>query len=216
MKYFLRHNTFILYISVIFFINIASITMQKTTIEVEGLDTLVSSSLDRVLEAIDPTIEKIQNGTIEILSIIEDRIKINVSETLYRLETNLFVLLFAIIIFFVFVFIFLNLLDVLLERYAYTAETRRFFGLAIMTIIFVWLLIAMILSTWPLENKFDVQILKYVLVALLAIVVLYFVIIWIYYLYKTLKDRREGKNILLRGRPFQNEDEILELDNMRL
>lgn len=207
-----------LYISVLFFINIASVSMQTTTIEIKDLDSLISSSLDRLLEAIDPTIDKFQNSTIEILSVLENRIKVNIWETFYWLETNLFVLLFVVIVFFIFMFILLNLLDILLIRYGYKQEERRFLGLAVITLIFVWLLIAMILSTWPLANKFDLQTLKYVLVVLLSLIVLYLIIIWICYLYdhcKQLRGHGASNKILVKGTPI-NTQENLELESVRL
>jgi amino acid transporter len=172
-----------LFISILFVINITPVAMQTITMEIKDLKSLVSSSLDRLLEAIDPTIDKFQNTTLEILSVLEDRIKVNISETLYWLETNLFVLLFAVIVFLIFIFLLLNLLDILLVRYRYLPEERRFVGLVVITIIFVWLFIAMILSTWPPTNKFNLQTLTYVLVGLLSLIVLYLIIIWICYLY---------------------------------
>jgi hypothetical protein len=57
--------------------------MQTITIEIEDLESLITTSIDRLLGAIDPTIDKFQNTTIEILSVFEDRIKINISETFY-------------------------------------------------------------------------------------------------------------------------------------
>ncbi len=183
MRYFLYQNTFMLSIAIILFINIVPIEMQTITIEIEDLESLITTSLDRLLGAIDPTIDKFQNTTIEILSVFEDRIKINISETFYSLETNLFVLLFAVIVFFIIIFVLLNLLDILLVRYGHLPAERRFVGLIVVTVIFVWLFIAMILSTWPLTNKLDLQTLKYIFVGLLSSVILYFIIIWIYYLY---------------------------------
>ena len=179
MDYFLNRNRFVLSITIMFFVNTAPVTMQ----EIEGLESLISSSLDRLLGAIDPTIDKFQNAVIEILSVFEDHIKTNISETLYWLETNLLVLLFAIIVFFIFICILLNLVDILLVRYGYLVKERRFVGLIVITVIFIWLFIAMILSTWSSANKIDLQILKYVFVGILSLVILYFIISWISYFY---------------------------------
>jgi hypothetical protein len=183
--------------------------MQTLTIEIKNLEPLSTSSLDRLLGAIDPTIDKFRHTTIEILSIIEDRIKFNILETLYWLETNLFVLLFAVIVFFIFIFVLLNLLDILLVRYEYLPAERRFVGLIVITICFVWLFIAMILSIWPTTNKIDLQTLKYVLIGLLSSVIVYFINIWIYYLYihrsnifdylRLLNGRNTRDIILTRG-----------------
>jgi hypothetical protein len=68
-------------------------------------------------------------------------------------------------------------------RYGYFPAERRFVGLIVVTVIFVWLFTAMILSTWPLTNKLDLQTLKYILVGLLSSVILYFIIAWTCYLY---------------------------------
>jgi len=172
-----------LYISIILFVNIAPVTMQSITVEIENIESLITSSLDRLLGVIDPTIDKFQNTTIEILSVLEDRIKINVSEILYWLETNLFILLFAIIVFFIFIFKLLDLLDIILVRYTFTLTQRCFAALAVITIISVWLFIAMILSAWPPTNKFDLQTLKYVSFGLLCILVLSLIGIWMFSLY---------------------------------
>jgi hypothetical protein len=102
--------------------------MLTTTIEIKDLESLINSSLDRLFATIDPTIDKVQNTSIEILSVLEDRIKVNVSETLYWFETNLFIILFAAIVFFIFIFILLNLLDSLLLRYGYTLENAVLLG----------------------------------------------------------------------------------------
>jgi hypothetical protein len=174
---------FILYISIILFVNIAPVTMQSITVEIENIESLITSSLDRLLGVIDPTIDKFQNTTIEILSVLEDRIKINTSEILYWFETNLFILLFVAIVFFIFIFKLLDLLDTLLVRYTFTLTQRRFAALAVITIISVWLFIAMILSAWPPTNKFDLQTLKYVSFGLLCILVLSLIGIWMFSLH---------------------------------
>ncbi|CAF4041161.1 unnamed protein product [Rotaria sp. Silwood1] len=172
-----------LYHSIIFFVIIVPITTQSMTIEIEGLAPLLTSLLDRFIGVIDPTIDKFQNATTEILSILENRITVNISETLYWLETNLFVVLFTVIVFFIFVLILLNLLDTILVKYDFLPEKRRFAGLALITIIFVWLFIAMVLSTWLPAANFDLQILKYILVGLLSIILLVLLLIWMWYLY---------------------------------
>jgi hypothetical protein len=164
-------------------INIAPITIQTVTVEIKDIESLSTSSLDRLLGSIDPTLDKFRYTTIEIVSFIEDRIKINIEKTLLWLETNLFVLLFAIIVLFIFIFILLNLLDILLVRYEYLPAERRFIGLIVVTIIFFWLFIVMILSIWPGMNNIDLQTLKYVLVGLLCSVIVYFIHVWICYLY---------------------------------
>jgi hypothetical protein len=209
-------NTIMLYILIIFFVNIVPVNMQTITIEIDGLDSMITSSLDRLLGAIDPTIDKFQNTTIEILSVLEDRIKVNVSETLYWLETNLFLLLFAAIVFIITILILLNLLDSLLTKYNFGPEKRPFAGLAVITVICFWLFIAMVLSAWPPTSKFDLQTLQYVLVALLSLVVLFLIGVWIYCLYsnwnyihnyfKTLCNRGKRSNIIRQGRePSDNE-----------
>ncbi|CAF0878006.1 unnamed protein product [Rotaria sordida] len=63
-----------LYPTIIFFVIIAPITTQSVTIEIEGLAPLLTSLLDRFIEVIDPTLDKFQNVTTEILSVLENRI----------------------------------------------------------------------------------------------------------------------------------------------
>ena len=183
MKYSLSQNTIMLYILIIFFVNITQVFMQTITIEIEDLEPLVTSSLDRLLGAIDPTIDKFQNTTVEILSVLEDRIKFNISETLYWLETNLFVLLFAIIVFLIVILILLILLDILLTKYNFTLDKRLYAGLAVITFILVWLFIAIVLSTWPPTNRINLETLKYVLVGLMSLVILFLIGVWIRSLY---------------------------------
>jgi hypothetical protein len=193
---------FTLYISIIFFVDIAPVTMQTITVEVQDLESLITSSLDRLLGAIDPTIDEFQNTTIEIVSVLEDRIKINISEILYWLETNLFILLFVVIVFFIFIFKLLDLLDILLVRYTFTLTQRGFAALAVISIISVWLFIAMILSAWPPTNKFDLQTLKYVFVGLLSIVVLSLIGIWMFSLYTHRNHIKQFCNSSAKNRIF--------------
>jgi hypothetical protein len=150
----MHQHTIMLYILIIFFVNIVPVNMQTITIEIDGLDSMITSSLDRLLGAIDPTIDKFQNTTIEILSVLEDRIKVNVSETLYWLETNLFLLLFAAIVFIITILILLNLLDSLLIKHNFAPEKRSFAGLAVDVVTTFFLKSVFICNAQKLLNSF--------------------------------------------------------------
>jgi hypothetical protein len=226
MKHTVYQSTLMMYIAILFFINIVPVTMQTITIEIDGLQDLATSSLDRILGEIDPTIGKFENTTIEILSVLENRIKVNISEALYWLETNLFVLLFGLLLFFIFVLILLNLLDALLTKYDFSTGGRRYAGLAVSTFIFIWLFVAIILSAWPPTKNFDLQIFLYVLVALLSLVALYLIFVWIRclivhrycihrYFTNTLFNFKEHDNVLVGGSCRRVHPETRELEVIR-
>lgn len=176
-------NTVMLYLLTILFINVTPVTMQSFAVHVEDLERSLTEFADRFIRTIDPTIDKFGNLTIRIISVLENRTKTNTSEILYWLETNLFVLLFATVIFFIFVLILLTLLDNLLFKYKILPESRRSIGLWIITIIFIWLFIAVVSSTWLPASKTNLKTLQYVLVGLLGSVLIYLLFIWICFIY---------------------------------
>lgn len=90
------------------------------SVKIENLENLVNSSLDRVIKEIDPTIVKFHNVANDIISVIEDRIKINVIDVRYWFERNLFFLLFGAIIFLILICILLHLLDSLMVKYEFS------------------------------------------------------------------------------------------------
>ncbi|CAF2058450.1 unnamed protein product, partial [Rotaria magnacalcarata] len=165
------------------FINIVPVTMQSISIQIEDLEQLLMKFADRLFGIVDPTINKFRNVTFEIISELENRIEVNTSEVFYRLETNLFVLLFTTIVFFIFVLILLTLLENLLMRYKILPENRRTIGLAIITIVFVWLFIALILSTWLPTTKLNLKILQYIFMGLISSILIYLIFVWISYFY---------------------------------
>ena len=156
---------------------------QSITIEIEDLAEIVKSSLDRIIGEIDPTLQKFQNISTALLSLLEERIQTNVKDILYWLQVNLFILLVGTIVLFIIVLILLLLLDMLLVRYEFTPEKRHFTGLAVITIISLWLLIAIILSIWPPTPVSELDTLKYILFGLITAVVLYLIGAWIYSIY---------------------------------
>ena len=153
--------------------------MQTFTIEVAHLQEIVTTSLDRLLGEIDPSLEKVKNVTVEVLSIIEERIQANVADVVHWAETNLFFLLLGAILFFIMVAGLLTLVDNLLIRYGFSVEQRRFVGLALITVLFIYLLVAATLLAWPSTERPNLQSLKYALFGLLIVVVVYLAFVWV-------------------------------------
>jgi len=153
------------------------------SINIENIENLVNSSLTRLLEEIDPTIVKFDNVANEIISVIEDRIIINVLDVRYWFERNLFFLLFGAIIFLILVFILLHLLDALMVKYEFSSSKRHFAGLAVTTAIFIWLFVAVILSACSSASMINHQTLQYILVGLVSLGAVCFILVWIRWLY---------------------------------
>ena len=156
--------------------------MTSFDINIEGLDELVDRSLTRLIDEIDPTLNKFFNISIQLLSTFETRIKENVSETLYSLETNLFVLLFVMVIFIILLLIMFWLLESVMRNFGFTPDTIKFVGLTLFTIVFVWLLVTTILLTFPPEQPISLQTLKYVLFGVLCAGAVIILFIWIRYI----------------------------------
>ncbi|CAF0905271.1 unnamed protein product [Adineta ricciae] len=155
------------------------LTMTNIDVNVEGLDELVDRSLTRVIEEINPTLEKFQNLSLELISTLETRIKENVSETLYYLETNLFVLLFVMIVVLILILIMFWLLETVMRNFEFKLATRKFIGLIFFTAIFIWLFVATTLATFPPPQPIDLQTLKYILFSVLCISSAVMIFIWI-------------------------------------
>lgn len=184
MQHLVHSNTMKSFILILLCLCVTSASMQTFTIEVANLQEIVTSSLDRLLGEIDPSIGKLKNITIEVLSFLERRIQTNVADVLYWLETNLFLVLFGAIVFIILVAVLLTLLDTLFIRYGFSAEQRRFFGLTVITAIFVYLLVAVTLSAWPPAERLNLQTFKYVLFGLLVAAVVYLIFVWISCIYR--------------------------------
>ncbi|CAF2854545.1 unnamed protein product [Rotaria sp. Silwood2] len=178
-----HRNIFVLHLSILLFDNIDPVTMKSLRVKIEGLEPLFITLVDRLIGVINPTIIRFQNVTIDILSVLENRTNVSISETVYWFETSLFVLLFAVIVFFIFLLILQNILNILLVKYQFLPEERRVIGLVVIIIIFVWLFIAMGLSIWWPTIKLDLQTLEHILVGLLSSALLYILYIWICYFY---------------------------------
>ncbi|UJR34212.1 hypothetical protein I4U23_021618 [Adineta vaga] len=153
--------------------------MTRIDVNVEGLDELIDRSLTRIINEIDPTLSKFENISLELLSTLETRIKDNVSETLYSMETNLFVLLFAIIIFMILILVMFWLVEIVMRNFGFELATRKFIGLILITCIFIWLFISTILSTFPPKQPIDLQTLKYILFGVLSASSIGMIFIWI-------------------------------------
>ncbi|CAF1341553.1 unnamed protein product [Adineta ricciae] len=153
--------------------------MTNIDVNVEGLDELVDRSLTRVIDEINPTLEKFQNLSLELISTLETRIKENVSETLYYLETNLFVLLFAMIVVLILILIMFWLLETVMRNFGFKLATRKFIGLILFTAIFIWLFVATTLATFPPAQPIDLQTLKYILFSVLCMSSAVMIFIWI-------------------------------------
>ena len=183
-QHLVHPNTIKPFILILVYLCVTSVSMQTFTIEVANLQEIVTSSLDRLLGEIDPSIGKLKNITIDVLSFLEQRIQTNVADVLYWVETNLFLVLFEAIIFFILVAVLLTLLDTLFIRHGFSAEQRRFFSLAVLTAIFVYLLVAATISAWPPAERLDLPTFKYVLFGLSVASVVYLSFVWISCIYR--------------------------------
>ena len=165
-------------------IAIRPIEVQSVNIEIENLEDIVNSALDRVINEIDPTLGKAQNMSEEVLLFFEDRVKTSIAETFHWLQVNLFVLLFGALILSIVVLLLLLFLDMVLTRYEFKAEKRRFISLAVITLIAIWLLIAITVSIWPSSPLSNLETLEYILFGLVIGLVLYLICVWIRSIYK--------------------------------
>jgi hypothetical protein len=156
--------------------------MTSFDVNIEGLDELVDRSLTRFIDEIDPTLNKFFNISTQLLSTFKTRVKENVSDTLYSLETNLFVLLFVMVIFIILLLIMFWLLESVMKNFGFTLGTRKFIGLTLFTIVFVWLFVTTILVTFPPEQPISLQTLKYVLFGVLCAGAVIILFIWIRYI----------------------------------
>ena len=163
---------------------IRPIEVQTVSIEIENLEDIVTSALDRLINEIDPTLEKSQDMSEEVLIFFEERIKTGISETFYWLQVNLFVLLFGTVVFSIVILVLLLFLDMVLTRYEFPAEKRRFISLAVITMLAVWVLVAITVSIWPSSSLSDLETLEYILFGLMVGLVLYLICVWIRSIYK--------------------------------
>ncbi|CAF1327931.1 unnamed protein product [Adineta ricciae] len=153
------------------------------SIKLLNLDDLVKLIANSIFQQIDPIGDKAQHISNTIVSIIEDRIKVNVFDVRDWFDANLFILLFLAIIFLMLVFKLLDQLDNLMTKYEFSSGKRHFTGLMLITGIFIWLFIAVIFWACSSADGIKLETLKYILVGCTSLAMVCIIFVWIRWLF---------------------------------
>ncbi|UJR06963.1 hypothetical protein I4U23_011251 [Adineta vaga] len=148
------------------------------SIKLLNLEDLMKLMVDSIFQQIDPIGDKAQHVSNTIVSIIEDRIKVNVFGVRDWFEANLFLLLFFAIIFLMIVFKLLHQLDNLMIKYEFSSGKRHFTGLVLITGIFIWLFVAVIFWACSSTNGIKLETLKYILVGCTSLAMACIIFVW--------------------------------------
>ena len=151
--------------------------------KIVDLSEIATELANRIINEIDPALSQFVNISTELFSLLETRIKQNGSEAFNYLATNLFFLLFGIILFIILLLTMFWMLENVMKNFGFALETRKFVGLALLTFISVWSFLAVLRLNFLPEQAIDLQTLKYILFGITSLGVVLMMFIWVRWIF---------------------------------